>query len=103
MSTDNPIIIKSSDLFEVMKDCHFHIGNLMERCTKLYNDGDYPLSIMICIIATEEIGKFAFFGDYRRRMEDIPKSRMKKILDHRFKLKYILEREREREETLLQI
>ena len=97
-SSDDSIIIKSSELFDVMKDTHDHIANLLKRCANLSNkEQDYPLVIVLAIIATEEIGKFAFFGDYRRRMKDIPKSRMKKILDHRFKLKYILERERERE------
>ena len=101
MSIDDPIIIKNSELSEVMKDVHFHIGSLLKRCADLSNNQeDYPLVIVLAIIATEEIGRFAFFGDYRRKLEDIPKSRMKKMLDHRFKLKYILERERERENTL---
>lgn len=98
MTSNDPIVIKHSELFDVMRDTHTHIANLLKRCANLSNnEEDYPLVIMLSIIATEEIGKFAFFGDYRRKMEDIPKSQMKKLLDHRFKLKYMLERERERE------
>ena len=101
MSQTDSIIIKSSELFDIMRATQTHIANLLKRCANLSNnEKDYPLVIMLAIIATEEIGKFAFFGDYQRKLEDISKSQMKKLLDHRFKLKYIIEREREREIAL---
>ena len=103
MTTQNPdeIIIKHEDLNKVMNDCHQHIAKLLEKSTKYTNERDYPISIAICIIALEEIGKFEIFGDYQRELKDVPKSEMKKLLGHKYKLTQFLENERVREIRIL--
>jgi len=94
------IIIKHKDLSKVLEDCHFHIGKLLQKSTDYFNKGDYPLSIVICIIAIEEIGKFAVFGEYQRNLKDVPRSKMVKLTGHKFKLTHFLESERLRQVSL---
>lgn len=96
----NQIIIKHKDLPKVLEDCNFHIGKLLQKSTDYFNKGDYPLSIVICIIAIEEIGKFAVFGEYQRKLKDVPRSEMIKLTKHDYKLTHFLESERLREVNL---
>ena len=101
--TTNPtkIVIKHKDLEKVMIDCHAHIAKLLEKSTKYFNEKDYTISTVICIIALEEIGKFEIFGDHQRELKDISKSKMKKLTGHKYKLTQFLEKEKQREISLL--
>ena len=97
------IIIKHKNLKKVLQDCHQHIAKLLEKSTKMVNEKDYPLSIVICIIALEEIGKYEILGNYQRKLKDVPESEMKKLTGHKYKLTQFLEDEKAREIKLLKM
>ena len=91
------VIIKHKDLNKVMADCSTHIGKLLEKSTKYFNEGDYPISTVLCIVALEEIGKLEIFGEHQRELRDVLKPTMKKLTSHKYKLTQFLESERTRE------
>ena len=101
--TKNPkeIIIKHKNLSKVIQDCHDHIRGLLKTSIFLHNNDDFPLSIVICILAFEEINKIAVLGDYYRKLKDVPRSEIEKLRDHKYKLTQFIELERLRENKRL--
>ena len=80
-----------SDLTKAEKDCAAHIDNLLKDAEFLYHNHKFPNSIFLSIIAIEEIGKYATYCDYLRKLIDMPDSIENKLRkSHNFKLQQLI-------------
>lgn len=101
MADKDKIIIPQKFLNNVLEECHKHIGKLLAKSRKDFDDGDYVFCTIFTILAQEEIGKYEVFAKYQRELKDVPLKEIEKLNNHGYKLTVSIDMELERETKIL--